>query len=235
MPLLVTLADLRPLVRSQAATQRIRFVDDTDLNPWIVEEWTRLYDLFSLSGDPYFEKEKTVTLLNDGTLTIPSDLLYLRRVDFMNGTQPEELPDLDVHEVAALQNANPIPGRAAGFRLRSSEIQLPQAVTGQSYKVTYCPAPVEPRNTDGTYNDTLTMDVVSVPGRRLLVLESAIHCYQKQKEDFSALAAEAAVLRSQLSMKANKRTITRLKRVAQVVTFDDPWLSRRRSPRYYGP
>src|SRR5687768_16126194 len=132
--LLCTLADLRPRSRSVAGVQRIRFIDDTDLNDGIVGAWGRLYDAFVQGGDPYFEKDKDVTS-DAGTLKLPSNFMQLRKVVPLVGELAgQELPDLDVHEVDT-NLADLGAGAARGFRLRACELQLPGATAGQSYRI----------------------------------------------------------------------------------------------------
>lgn len=227
MPLYVTLAEFRPLVRSQGAVQRVRFVDDADLNPWIVGAWVRLYDLYSFdTGDPYFEREALRTVETDEKLAVPSDLYALRRVDYMSGSEAVELPDLDVHEVAS-QGQWPCDG-LRGYRYRAQELQLPHARSGQKIRLTYIPVPVEPKDGTGTYLDTGKMDVVTLKGREYVVLMASVRVLQKQREDTSSLLGEARDLRAEILSTA-KRSKTRLKRVSDTasVQFEDPYLSRR--------
>lgn len=229
MPFLVTLGEMRPLVRSLGAVQRVRFIGDEDLNPWIVGAHERLYDLYILSGDPYFEKETDRTIQVGTSIAVPADLYVLRRVDFLVGDRPVPLNDLDVYQVAEATAALPIAGRALGYRLRGQEIQLPHSAPGQSYRITYAPKPTEPRDQAGTYLDDQAFDVVDLKGRDWVILRAAIRVLDKQREDTSNLSREADILRQEILIKANKRTVTRLKRIADTASqsFEDPYLSRR--------
>lgn len=232
MPLLVTLAELRPLVRSQGAVQRIRFIDDADLNPWCVDAWVQLYDIYARQGDPYFEKDKEITVADGVPTKIPTDLYRLRRVDFLeggSGGRPTEIQDLDVHEVVAQAGTTSCFGLPLGFRLRSTELQLPSATPGQVYRVTYVPTPQEPRTADGTFLDTQPMDAVDVTGRTYIVYSAAARALLKQREDASGLLAAAGALERKIEGKAARRTVTRFKRVADTASwqFEDPYLSRR--------
>lgn len=223
--LLCALAELRPLVRSQAGAQRIHFIGDDDLNPWIVSSWARLYNIFVDGGDPYFEKEKDLEVTSGVTTKVPSDFMQLRAVvPVIGGTAYDELPDLDVHEVQASTSDVGL-GCARGYRLRAQELQLPGAIAGQTYRLVYVPAPAEPKDAAGVYQDTQPMDCVSISGRDWVVLASAIRCLQKQKENTAALETALVAVRRELGVKASRRTTTRLKRVAEVVSFDDPYLT----------
>jgi hypothetical protein len=219
VPFLCTLAQLRPLVRSQAGVQRIRFIDDADLNGWIIAAWVRLYHDYCNWGQPYFETTASPTASSE-VITVPAELYRLRRVDYMVDGKPEPLDDLDVHEVALVQGATAPAGRAVGYRLRASEIQLPGAADGQTYRITYAPRPTEPAN------DTDTMDTVDVVGREWVVLQAAIRAVQKQREDASQLELAARDVHTQLQRSA-RRTTTRLGRVQDTSSwqYEDPYLS----------
>jgi len=225
VPFLATLADLRPLVRSQAAVQRIRFIEDSDLNPWIIAAWVRLYSAYVTGGDPYFEKEADVVVATAGKVDLPADLMHLRRVDYVVGGRLDELDDLDVHEVALeLSGPTPMSGRARGYRLRSNEIQLPLAAVGQSYRLVYAPTPTVPTD------DTTAMDFVTIHGREWVVLDASIAVLSKQREDTTSLVGRAnVIMRDDIKIRTRKRTLTRHKIVAdlQSQAFEDPYLSGR--------
>lgn len=228
MPFLSTLAECRPLVRSRAGVQRVKSIDDTDLNPWIVEAYGELYHAYVDGGQPYFEKESDLPITVAGKLDVPTDMLALRRVDFLTGGRPLELPDLDVHEVALEQsNTTTSLGRAIGFRLRALELQLPRAAVGQSYRVVYVPTPILPIDVSGNYLDATTMDFVTINGRKWVVLRAAMSCLQKQREDTMTLAAEAAAIFRVIEQHAAKRKKTGLGRIADVASdlYEDPYLS----------
>lgn len=227
MPYLTTLAELRPLVRSLAAVQRLKFFTDDDLNPWLVSGWGRLYDIFVESGNPYFEREKDVTLRSGEAIAIPADLQVLRRVDALDGQGVGELPDLDVHDLAPTPESSPA-GGACGYRFRAQELQLPGASLGQAFRVTYVPRLVEPRDATGAYLDTSPMDCVTIKGRDYVVLLAGVRCLQKQREDSAGLAAEGLALRREIEVSSMRRTVGRLRRVAEIVSFDDPFTRRGR-------
>lgn len=224
----VTLAELRPLVRSQAGVERIRYISDADLSSWIVNAAGRHYDEYLSCGDPYFEKEIDLTIDIAGAATLPSTFYRLRRVDDPQGV---ELDDLDVHDINT-----PLGTRGLrGYRLRSNELQLPGSSAGQVFHLVYAPKFVEPRDAAGNFIELQPFDVVDGKGREWVVLQAAIRALGKQREDTTGLAQEAAVLRRDISTRASKRTTSKLHTVADVASqdYEDPYLTgwpRRRWP-----
>jgi hypothetical protein len=221
---LCTLAEVRPDVRSQAGVQRVRYVEDSDINLWIVQAWARLYHDYVMSGHPYVERAADLEVLSGLATQVPKNLYRLTRVGYLSGDTEEELPDLDSHEVIAA-DASPTGGRAYGYRHRGNELELPGAAAGQRYRVTYAPRPEMPRAADGSFIDTQQMEMFDVTGREWVTLQAAIRAVQKQREDADSLIADAALLRREINTKANRPRLTGLKRVAEVVSFDDPFLS----------
>ncbi len=227
---LVTLAELRPLVRAEVGAERDRFVPDVNLNGWLVAAWLRLYDLYAFSGQPYFEKEKSHDVVAGTAWKVPDDLYRLVRVDrVVDSTGARiELRDLDVHEAAQMSFTSPTLGMAVGYRFRNQEIQLlPTPTAGASHVLVYVPKPEEPKDpTTGEYVDTATMDVVDLSGREWVVGEAAIKAREKRGEDTTTLRADSAAMRLDLTSRAARRTTTRLGKVADVTSerFADPYL-----------
>lgn len=85
---LVSLSDLRTLVRQRADMQNSQFVSDDEVDSYINHSWAELYDiLVSKSAEDYFLNTHTITL-TPGTTTydLPSDFYKARGVDLTVGS-----------------------------------------------------------------------------------------------------------------------------------------------------
>lgn len=85
---LVSLSDLRTLVRQRADMQNSQFVTDDEVDTYINHSWAELYDiLVSKSAEDYFLNSYSISLTSGTTsYALPSDFYKSRGVDLTVGS-----------------------------------------------------------------------------------------------------------------------------------------------------
>lgn len=137
-----TVGQLAIKARERADMVNSGFIATDELNSYISQSYTKLYNLLVKKGLHFFEAEQTIT--TDGTsqrINLPADYYGTLGVDYQVTTDEFiELPEFMVTERNAFQRTSS--GRAQGYRIVGDQIELaPIPPANQTYRHLYVPAP----------------------------------------------------------------------------------------------
>jgi len=233
MPALVTLAQLRTMVRELAdmetATPTSHFVDDTELTSRINEALKQLYDkLILANGQEYYAVTTASAAFTPGTGTyaLPTAaatpfyrLLGVRTTD---GSRWADVPPYGMRDVAMLLNRGSTGGITIyeyRYRLKATTISfLPIPQTAHSYVLDYVPAFVALAAVGDSFDGVNGWE-------RWAALTAAIDLANKEEADPSGLLAQRSIIDEQIQRLAGSRDAGRPERI-QDVRRDGRWTRR---------
>lgn len=218
-----TLSSVRDQTRARAdmqSTSSQSFIPDAELNKYINQSLTELYDmLVSSGGQEYYESSSTfTTALNTDTYSLPSDFYRLLGVDVLiNGTVPGQAVTLQPYMFNERNSYNNLYGGiygtyycmkyriSGGLNIRFIPVPFPNLTV----KIWYIPVCA-----------TLVADGDTFDGvdgfEELVVVDAAIKCLQKEESDVSVLMARKAELVARISAMSPYRDASAAERVRDV-------------------
>jgi len=214
-----TLPSIRTQVRQRADMQSTAaqlFITDSEINTYINQSYTELYDLLiSSGGQEYYLNQAVIpTGGNIDTYDLPNDFYRLLGVDAnINGNQAVTLRPFNFNE-RNLYRSVYAGGWGVGYNLR-------YRIHG-GLRIQFIPAPLNNINITLWYipacpvlGETDTAD--GVDGfEELLVIDAAIKCLQKEESDVSVLMARKAEMVARIAAMSPYRDAAAAERVRDV-------------------
>lgn len=210
----VTLATLRSRARTEADMVVSQFVSDTELNGFINDSLSEVYDLILAQDPDYYLNptpcEFTITSASDA-YPLPDDFYKLRGVDTQLSAIGNQWVTLEPFEFKQrnLYNWAPVDWNILGvanvkYHLLgpssgSSQIKfIPNPISSQVIRLWYVPAcPVLASDSD-TFDGVNGWDEYAV-------VDAAIKCLQKEESDTSLMMARKAQLEQRITEMATGR------------------------------
>ncbi len=232
MALTVTLAQLRTQVRQRADMEDDgNFIADSELNTWINESISDLYDvLLESMGEDFYLSSTTLT--GDGTteaFTLPTDFYLLRGVDATQGDERIAIRPFHFRERNRVRNSTSLSRfERTRYRLEGSATAtgytgkirlLPAPPSGQGYIVWYTPLP--PALSD----DAHVWDGFN-RWHEYVVVDVAIKARTKEESDTTDLRVRKAELEARIRALSAVRDVSEPETVGDVTDDDDPaWVA----------
>lgn len=139
-----TLAQLRTTARRRADMENSTFVSDAELNDYINDAGSELYDLLVTMYRQYFHQTTTVTLVaNTEAYSLPTDIYKLLAVNRLEGGvrypleqfMLDELPDWEVDRLYPV-----LTGEVLRYRILGNQIYFaPKPTAGGTIELHYVP------------------------------------------------------------------------------------------------
>lgn len=195
-----TLAQFRTRTRQRADMENSTFVSDSELNGYINQSITELYDLLVASNSEYFLSSTTSTVASgDSTITLPSDFYKLRGVDFYLGGRWCDLEQFNFNERNLDSTTYSFAGTQVKYRLQGSTLKfIPEDNASGQYRIWYTPIPT-----------ALSSDSDSFDGingwEEYVVVDAAIKCLIKEESSTNELMQIKAQLAKRISDMSAKR------------------------------
>lgn len=210
---MATLAQLRERVRQRADMVNSLFVSDSELNQYISDSYTELYDLLVLKFEDYYLEEYTASVASGASsIDLPTNFYKLRAVDFAEGDnswttlRPFNFMDRNNENVARGYYGSNYPR----YRVMGNKLLLsPTECAPGNYKLW-----IVPRAT------ALTTDASTVDGVNgwddYIVVDAAIKCLQKEESDVSVLMVLKGDLKNRIQAAAAERDVGYPDRITDV-------------------
>jgi len=214
MPRTATLSSLRDQVRKRADVENstARF-PDAELNTYINQSWTELYDLIIESGgESYLNSTQISTSNGTDTYSLPADFYKVRGVDVdVGGPGPLPMRQFSFEERNFyLYNSGWQYGRPVRYRLYGANIKfIPKPSGVYTVTVWYYPTPTS------MVSDSDTIDGVS-GWEEYVVIDAAVKVLTKDDRDASLLVGAHGAVRQRIVDMAMNRNAGEPERVDDV-------------------
>lgn len=213
----ITLADLRTKSRQRANKEGSGFIQNPELNGYINDSATKLYDLLvGAYGNDYYAKSASITtIFNQELYDVPEDFYKLLGIDYILGPQqfltlkPYQFNERNRFRIGTFWNA--IRGVAGPrYRLTVNKLSfLPVPDAGYNLELHYIPAcPV-------MVDDTDTFDGIN-GWEEFIILDAAMKMLKKEETDTSDLQREFDAITLRINTMAENRDAGQSFRVTDV-------------------
>lgn len=203
---IMTLAELRSAVRQRADMEDSEFVTDAELNSYINNSYTELYDLLVKVNEDYYTISESFTLSGGNNIfELPTDFYKIRGLDYALDSSSNEyiaLRPFNFNERNARNRS--VSSIYYGqddlrYRIVGSDLHVvPADRSNGSYQLWYVPRPSE------LTTDASTADGVS-GWLEYVIVDAAIKCMQKEESDVSVLFAQKQALLQRIENMAPNR------------------------------
>lgn len=208
---MTTLSELRTRARQRSDMENSTFVSDSELNGYLNSSISELYDLLVATNGEYYLSSSTSTISNGtSTITLPTDFLKLKGVDFYTGGRWVEIDSFNFNE-RNLDTVNfSICGVEVRYMVQGANLRLiPESNAGGQYRIWYTPKP-----------STLSLDADSFDGingwEEYVVVDAAIKMLLKEESSVTALMEIKQALKKRIESSATKRDSARPKTITNV-------------------
>lgn len=217
----VTLESLRDQARQRADMVNSEFCSDVEINQYINNSITELYDLLVSVNEDYYVTSGTVSLVNGtDSYSLPADFYKLLGVDVDYNGQQIAIKPFMFAERSRMQTA--LSGAPFRYRLQGSNIKfIPEPDTSYTVTLWYVP------RFTALSADASTFDGIN-GWEEYVIVDAAIKMLQKEESDVSILMAQKEALRGRINTMAANRDSGEPQRIVDVedVTSLDPFFRR---------
>jgi len=226
---MASLSDIRTRARQRADMENSQFVDDDEINQYINDAYSELYDLIVSRFEDYFiEDPVEFTITSGSSYSLPSDFYKLAGLDKASfNTDYYALRPFSFANRNNNTNTNKLRGintdvqyRIVGNKLRF----VPEGNAPGSYRMWYVPSFT--RLTVDT--DTIDESISRNNWDDYIVITAAMKMLAKEESDISVLMMERQKIEARIEEMAQNRDIGDTERITDVTTlgYDDPYLYR---------
>lgn len=185
-----TLTNLQTRVRRRADRESDPHIVDAELTAHINASYKELWDLLVAASADYFLTSEAFTLTGStDTRALPADFYKIRGLDDVNG---EPIPRFTFRD---RNRKDSVMYRVMGGYIRFT----PRAAAAGTYTVWYEPGPTALSSGSDALNTYVDM------WDEYIVIDAAIKCMVKSKEDASVLMAEKAGMIERIKTMASSR------------------------------
>jgi uncharacterized protein YdcH (DUF465 family) len=224
----ITLAQLRTQARQRSDMESSQFVSDSELNSYINNSVSELYDILSDAyGSEYFvtSTAELPIIAGTGSYALPSDFYQLKGVDIklqnqdyinikrFNFNERNKYSNFNIWEVSSLTNVR---YRIVGNNLVFS----PTPDQAAYYRIWYTPLPTVLSADGDTLNDFNAYS-------EYVIVDAAIKMLQKEESDVSVLFAQKQALEKRIREKAQSRDANSSETITDVYAEADDYFFRR--------
>ncbi len=196
-----TLAEIRTRVRETSDMEGMDtttgHIDDTELDGYINQSFSKLYDILVQKGIYQYETTNDFTGTGVATYSLPADFYAPGSVFYVDSERLNPIKEIQLSEIHLYKTT--AVNRSSAYRVHGSVIEFYPPPSGGTYRMYYAPA-----------YTTLSADGDTVDGvngwEEFIVLDSAVKCLMKENSPSDDLLRERQMLLDRVdAMAKNKR------------------------------
>ncbi len=195
----ITLLQLRTQARQRADMNNTKFVTDAELNIYLNQSLSELYDLLVDLFNDRFVATQTFTIASGNTNALPEDFDKLLGVDYQISTN--EWVEVKQGDFAQRNMSNTLPywNYLRNYRVRGDNIEIyPASDALGTYRFQYVP-----RFQDLVDDTDTTSDLQH--WEEYAVVDAAIKCLNKEESDVQVLMMQKQGLEKRIKASASRR------------------------------
>ena len=226
---MASLSDIRTRARQRADMENSQFVADSEIDQYINDAYSELYDLIVSRFEDYFIEEPVeFTITSGSSYSLPSDFYKLAGLDKASfNTDYFALRPFSFANRNNNTNTNKLRGinTDVQYRIVGSKLRfVPEGNAPGSYRMWYVPSFTKLAADSDTVDESISRNNWD----DYIVITAAMKMLAKEESDISVLLMERQKIEARIEEMAQNRDIGDTDRITDVTTlgYDDPYLYR---------